>query len=124
MINLNRYEKNEDGIFGELIKDDEKICLTLEHPELAIPAGKYICIKHTSPKFGKVFKVNFVPDRTDILIHRGNTKKDTSGCILLGMSEGKLDGLQGILSSSVAFMKFMGKVTEDFNLLITDSYNS
>ena len=37
-----------------------------------------------SPKFGYVPAVLNVPGFTDILIHAGNSDKDTRGCILVG----------------------------------------
>ncbi len=49
-----------------------------------IPTGTYPVKIWESPKFGKCFLVENVPDRSSILIHAGNTKDDTQGCILIG----------------------------------------
>lgn len=73
-------------------------CYTLElpwrknEPEIsAIPEGVYQCGLRPSAKFGGhtgglVYHVMPVQGRTDILIHAGNTARDTKGCILIGES--------------------------------------
>lgn len=57
-----------------------------------IPKGKYRVTKWNSPKFGTCFKVHDVEGRTNILIHAGNYKKQTLGCILVGERFKDLDG--------------------------------
>lgn len=64
---------------------------TLELPWLenkkavsCIPVGEYLMVWGWSPRFKKNFWRIGVPGRTGILIHKGNTLKDTSGCILVG----------------------------------------
>lgn len=49
-----------------------------------IPHGTYQLIKHTSPKFGICYWVQDVPNRSEILIHKGNYRTDILGCILAG----------------------------------------
>ena len=77
------YLKTEYTI-GRLSVDGLYFCDTLEdrvhdlscEPKIpgrtAIPAGRYEVTVNRSPRF------------TGILIHRGNTAADTSGCILVG----------------------------------------
>lgn len=62
-----------------------------------IPLGAYkVCLSH-SPKFGECYRLQDVPGRDGILIHKGNYTKNTQGCILVGESwidlnnDGKLD---------------------------------
>ena len=50
----------------------------------AIPDGRYRIIMRQSPKFGYVPELLNVPGYTDVLIHAGNSDKDTAGCILVG----------------------------------------
>jgi hypothetical protein len=53
--------------------------------ETAIPTGVYKVIVNLSPaKRRKLPRLLDVPGFSGILIHRGNTKNDSSGCILIG----------------------------------------
>ena len=87
---------------GKLYVDGVYFCDTLENPvrpegvkipnETAIPYGTYEVIVNFSPKFKRVLpRLLNVPMFDGILIHRGNSVKDTSGCILVG--ENKVKGM-------------------------------
>lgn len=53
--------------------------------QTAIPAGRYEVIVNYSPRFKRNLpRLLNIPGFTGILIHRGNTPSDTSGCILVG----------------------------------------
>ena len=52
-----------------------------------------------------------VPNFTNILIHIGNTIKDTMGCILIGM---EAEGEDLILRSTTAYVRFYRHVVEAF----------
>ena len=123
--------------FGRLILlDGERVrlqILTLELPwngnqrrVSCIPEGKYEVHKIFSPKFGKCFLVNNVPDRDGILFHAGNYidlkagKVDSEGCILTGMAYEQLDG-EGeteIVQSKHALTKMLNVADESFELHI------
>jgi hypothetical protein len=71
------------------------IAYNYEQKSMLIPTGSYnLTTMHISPKFkdidpynkydGMVPRLLKVPERDGILIHIGNTVKDTSGCILVG----------------------------------------
>ncbi len=87
-----------ESTIGELSIDGVDECLTLEDavrdhkvPDVtAIPAGTYDVTIRYSPKFKRAMpRLGDVPGYTGVLIHWGNTAKDTSGCILVGRSESK-----------------------------------
>ena len=59
--------------------------------ETCIPFGTYQIVLYDSPHFKRILpKLLNVPDYSDILIHAGNTVKDTRGCLLPG--ENKIKG--------------------------------
>lgn len=83
-----------------LKKEDplSKILQYKRYASTAIPTGTYdIILNEVSPKFSKVEKyksiqgklprIEDVPGFDGILIHIGNTNKDTEGCILVGKNK-------------------------------------
>lgn len=104
-LRLVRIAKRPNYTIGRLyIGDEEKpFCETLEPTrrnlmvdgkfqqqlkvmgETAIPEGRYEMDYHYSEKFGDwMLYLKHVPLFQGILIHPGNTAKDTKGCILVG----------------------------------------
>lgn len=94
-------------------------CKTLELPWLnnkpqisCIPAGKYVCRRVKSSKFGETFQVCDVPGRVGILFHTGNSApKDTRGCVLLGVGC-EISGNNAYLLASRAAMKTFMQMLE------------
>lgn len=95
-----------------------------------IPAGRYRCVWVRSPRFGWVYHVTSVPDRTAILIHGGNLAGDVlkglkthvQGCILLGERRGRLGGQRAVLVSQAALRRFHGVMGErPFTLEVVDA---
>ncbi|MDR2927503.1 MAG: DUF5675 family protein [Cytophagaceae bacterium] len=132
---LIRTETGEHGTFGVLSCPDIAFsCFSGELPDKGnrfqiscIPKGEYICKSYKSPKFGTVYHVQNVNNRTYILIHSGNYVGDTSkgwktnslGCILLGKSIGWLGKQKVVLSSRFALQEFHNKMKmESFKLII------
>lgn len=81
------------AVGGVLYVDGVRCCDTLE-PAIIEGYGKGSCIKpgtysidyHYSPKFRKyMLTLCGVKGRSGILIHSGNTPKDSAGCILVGV---------------------------------------
>ena len=96
---LKRIAKKMNYTIGRLYVKNELgaayVCDTLEPPVKptqrgqykAIPEGRYMVAVTLSPKFGRWLpRLLGVPHRSGILIHAGNTAKDTAGCILVGQN--------------------------------------
>lgn len=74
----------------------------------AIPRGTYKLIMSHSARFNRPLpEILNVPEFTGIRIHAGNTDKDTSGCVLLGLT---WSGHDNIGSSKLAVEKFIAKI--------------
>ena len=98
MINLLliRDTFSKKSTIGELFLNGERICDTLENSWQdnqrnisCIPEGVYP-VRLRLPRESATrdylhLLVQEVPNRDWILFHRGNTAKDTSGCILVGL---------------------------------------
>lgn len=106
-LTIERKWKKETYTIGRLLVNGKFLCNTLElrdaalrqrmplaelkrkkvFGEMAIPAGTYRIDYRQSYKFDekRAYLLN-VPAFTGIMIHEGNTPKDTLGCILVGMN--------------------------------------
>ncbi|EHR1322136.1 hypothetical protein KTH61_001674, partial [Campylobacter jejuni] len=127
--------------------DDDKIlfeCFSLEEDkeglesgkDLRIPEGNYNLKRHSPSRFENTLRsitkkdddtmINVyndeVPASRAILIHWGNTDKDTQGCILLGLT--KDNNNESVGQSRQACKEFYdlmhGKNLEDIKLEITN----
>lgn len=123
-LTLKRVDKNDECIFGALFLEEKELCKTLELPWRdnqkgisCIPTGEYKLSPYPSSRFGEVYIVNDVPNRTGILIHTGNTASDIEGCILVGGSYGKLNGKRAVLNSRQAFNLLKDTLGEEEYLL-------
>lgn len=130
---LHRIASRDDGMFGVLVINNRPICVTLEEAwrdnarrVSCIPAGRYLCRRVMSPKYGDVFEVTGVPGRDKILLHGGNVDDDTEGCILL--AEKFIywsDGSCAVGDSRVALQEFMAitRAVNHFYLDITEHFS-
>jgi len=102
-LELTRFKQDNYQTLGELTLyrtfNPVFTCKTLELPwrdntpyKSRIPSGIYPVVKNISPKFGKSLWIQEVPNRTEILIHRGNFFYDILGCILVGEKYYDIDG--------------------------------
>ena len=131
MINLLliRDTYTEESTIGELFINGERICDTLERPYFnnlrnisCIPEGVYP-VRLRLPRESATrdymhLLVKDVKDRDYILFHIGNTAKDTSGCILVG-----LGSQQDVVHNSTLAMDLLIKEIihlggENINLII------
>jgi len=87
----------EESTVGELFLNGERMCDTLENPYInnernisCIPEGEYKVrlrlARESASRDYLHLLVQDVPNRDWILFHRGNSAKDTSGCILVGFA--------------------------------------
>ena len=131
MINLLliRDTFSKESTIGELFLNGERICDTLENPwqdnqrnVSCIPEGIYPVRLRLPRESGTRDYIHLlvkeVKDRDYILIHIGNTAKDTSGCILVG-----LGSQQDFVSNSTLAMDLLIKEIihlggENINLII------
>lgn len=92
-----------------------QICGVKVKGETAIPTGRYLVdMKTVSPRFGGRAQYQFckgrlprlcsVPGFDGVLIHIGNTAKDTEGCVLVG--ENKVVGQ--VVNSTATFRRLYG----------------
>jgi hypothetical protein len=78
----------ETAILGRLFLGGTCICFTLENRSKSIPCGVYNVANSRSPKFKRELPLLYgykVAESRGIRIHAGNTSKDSSGCVLVGM---------------------------------------
>lgn len=94
-----------------------QICGVKVHGETAIPTGRYLVdMKTVSPRFGSRAQYQFckgrlprlcnTPGYQGVLIHIGNTAKDTDGCILVGDNK----AVGQVLNSTATFKKVYAKL--------------
>ena len=92
-----RDEFTDKSTIGKLYLDGEMFCYTLELPYLdnqrsisCIPVGEYKVRLRTAKESASRdylhLLVQDVTGRSYILVHIGNTARDTKGCILVGQS--------------------------------------
>ncbi|EAI7782028.1 hypothetical protein N7686_000626 [Campylobacter jejuni] len=148
-ITINRRYTGKTCVIGKfkVLDDDDKIlfeCFSLEEDkeglesgkDLRIPEGNYNLKRHSPSRFENTLRsitkkdddtmINVynddVPSSRAILIHWGNTDKDTQGCILLGLT--KDNNNESIGQSRQACKEFYdlmhGKNLEDIKLEITN----
>ena len=119
----------KESTIGKLFINGESFCDTLENPYInnkrnisCIPEGQYKVrlrlARESATRDYLHLLVQDVPNRDWILFHRGNTAKDTSGCILVG-----LGSQQDVVNNSVLAMDLLIKEVlnlggENINLII------
>ena len=138
-LRLQRRFLGKDYTIGSLYIDDEYFCDTLEDVdrgltqsthldeirkikithETAIPTGVYRVIVNLSPAKKRMLpRLLDVPGFSGILIHRGNTKHDSSGCILVGENK-----VKGKVINSTQYEKRLVEIlskAQDIQLKITN----
>lgn len=100
MLVLIRDKRTEKAVLGRIFLGGAFICYTLENAAKAIPCGEYFIQNSKSPKFKRELPLLYnakVDAKRGIRIHSGNSSKDSSGCVLVGMGR---DCPNGTISES------------------------
>lgn len=104
---------NKDGDLDD--KGETKIA-----GETAIPSGSYKMIVNVSERFKILMPLLVkVKDFEGVRIHAGNTKDDTHGCILVGLTRIR----DGVGQSRAAFAKLMDELKkyDKYKITIVDT---
>lgn len=127
VVSMTRFQSNQYGTYSVVRMPEGELFLMGELPwkdnkqnVSCIPTGEYVCRRIVSPKFGEVYQLDNVPNRTHILIHVGNfvgdtnknLKSDVEGCLVIGKRIGALSranaGSQlAVLDSGLALRNFV-----------------
>ena len=131
MINLLliRDTFSKESTLGELFINGERICDTLENPWKdnqrnisCIPEGEYPVrlrlARESASRDYLHLLVQEVPNRDWILFHRGNTAKDTSGCILVGLGTQQDVVNNSVLAMDLLIKEIVNLGGENINLII------
>ena len=141
VFTIKSFPSTKEGTFGVMFEPNKEgelipFCLTLERKWLnnekgksCIPRGEYLCRRVQSQKFGDTFEVTAVPNRSEILFHKGNLDDDSHGCILVGemfdpIFDKAWQGFSpGLAASGKGFEEFMKKLAGDneFKLVIQEA---
>jgi hypothetical protein len=129
-LNITRILQNTYGTFSVLAHGENPIGNILE-PIAPIPAGHYLAKFTWHPKHGNCYELQFVPFHVGILIHAGNTIKDTQGCLLPGKQIDKIWGgifkplawTWGVSQSKVMLAEILDIAKgADFSITIKENY--
>lgn len=128
---IKRIASTPEAVFGVMLFDGVPFALTAERPWLdnapnisCIPEGSYSCKRIDSPQFGDTFEVLNVPDRTHILLHKGNVAaEDSKGCILIGEMFEPVHGQSAVQSSAKGYGEYK-KIIEglDQHFLVIENH--
>lgn len=122
-ITVTRTDYTTTSTISDLAVNGIKVGYTLEdvvrpkegkkvYGATAIPAGTYAVVPHDSPKFGKIMPMlQNVPGYQYVLLHQGNTNKDSEGCLLVGSTKSK----DFVGSSRVMFDKLYPQIVAAWN---------
>ena len=137
-VHINRLNKGDLSFqtLGELMVFDwdwtqQFNCKTVEPQwngnktsKSCMPNGWYWLVKRWSQRYGHHFEILDVPYRSYMLIHVGNFRKDTEGCILPGVDFIDIDddGHKDVTSSGDTMSRLNGLLPNKVPILITSQF--
>lgn len=135
MIQLIRLPQRRDCTFGVILIDNEPVSASLELPwrgndqnVSCIPIGHYLAKRRKHPTFGDCLQLFDLQgrepaERGGILVHSGNTVRDTRGCILPGLQFGRIGEDSAVLNSKRAMTNILAKLgsINEVDFLITEA---
>ena len=139
-LTLKRKIFTDNSTIGELEINGKFFCHTLEdkdrdsnrnkkleegkiYGQTAIPSGFYNVILNLSNRFKRILPLILnVVGFEGIRIHNGNTKKDTEGCILVGVWDGKTKDFIG--SSMITTSKLLTELKKYNKIDLTITYET
>ena len=119
----------DESTIGELFLNGERFCDTLELPYRdnqrsisCIPTGEYKVrlrlARESASRDYLHLLVQDVKDRSHILFHRGNSAKNTKGCILVGQGSQHNIVYNSILAMDLLMKEIINLGGENINLII------
>ena len=119
----------DNSTIGELFLNGEKMCDTLELPYRdnqrsisCIPLGEYkVRLRYPRESATRDYLhllVQDVKDRSYILFHRGNSAKDTRGCILVGLGTQQDFVSNSTLALELLLKEIINLGAKNINLII------
>jgi len=128
----------DNGTFGDLVLDGEKLCEVLERPwldnkpfESCIPEGEYIMQWYDSPKFGRTIALtggtvslskSTTHARYGVLMHIANRVSELEGCLAPGSRLGVLGREWAVMASGDAMRRLKPilerEIAEGRNILV------
>jgi hypothetical protein len=123
MLVIDRWAECEFGVFGNIHTYDGGSLYTLEPRWLnnkpfvsCIPVGQYPIFRDNFRGKYPNFRLEEVPDRWAIEMHRANVYTELQGCIALGTGLGFMEEMWALQESEKAmdiFMESMGDIEAD-----------
>lgn len=107
----------DNKFFGYTLEPQKKGSNETSYLNRCIDTGKYVAVYEYSAKFKKhLIELKNVRNHTEIKIHSGNFRRDTRGCILVGLRS----DVGGILDSKIAveMLNDMAKNAKNSNVKI------
>lgn len=131
VINVKRTKQGTHSTLSEIFVNDTFVCYGLENiprpvkirGETAIPAGQYLLgFNRGGGMNGRYYddypqlhrgmlEIQGIPNFSYVYFHKGNSYKQTAGCILVGAQYGWKDGDYRLLASHMAYKQLYTTVS-------------